>query len=120
MAAFANRAIWYHAGMRKATFGLAVLVLVTAFVATGIVHDVVHHEHGHTPEDAALWQQLHSGIRHDEKKQMPVPDASVMLMLSLLAIVAMTRIARPDVPPASDPIRGEYLRRGIAAHRRFA
>jgi len=65
---FAIEICYYGAMIGIDTRLVATTFLVAVFVLSGVVHDVVPHDHGHGHAQNAIWQQLHSGMRHEEKK----------------------------------------------------
>ncbi|MEN9561221.1 MAG: hypothetical protein RIQ56_494 [Candidatus Parcubacteria bacterium] len=95
-------------------------VLVCTLTFGGYVHDAVHHEHGHGPDESVVWQQLHSAVRHEHKKSFLL---SKPLILELQAdVVTNTHVKRPQVDtlyPGDDPVRGTALRKAKVKHRAF-
>jgi len=109
---------WYYMRMLgRVVYISAVTLLAIVFVMTGIVHDVIPHDHGHSSAESAIWQQLHSATRHDEKKMLLLP--ALLFFALLLSIYICARFFYRIENTTDDPHTGKYLRRGIAPYRRF-
>ncbi len=92
------------------------LILSVALVIGNPVHAIVEHEHGHSHgAESSMWQTLHSSLRHDDKKIIPVYDllSIVGIALCISALVVPARRIRPV------DSRLQSLRRGIVPYRKF-
>ncbi len=96
------------------------LALVVAVTLGSPLHALIPHDHsaGHDHGDhkeSIVWQSLHSSLRHEDKKAIPLFDALAIVGVAFFVI-------RFRIPARSlevvDSIT-DALRRGIMPHRKF-
>jgi hypothetical protein len=106
---------------------LLVLILVSALLLGGILHASLAHSHGshsHGERESITWSQLHSALRHEEKKPLftlfQSPLAFFIAFVSLTAAMAVSYRYGDRRASMRDPFASRALRSGILRYRRFA
>ncbi len=103
---------------------LYVLALTSALLFGGIVHASFSHSHGaHSHEgESVIWAQLHSSLRHEDKKPLATMFENPLFLLFTLVAVSGAHVAyrsRDGLASVRDPFASRGLKRGILRYRVF-
>lgn len=107
------------------------IAMVGALMFGGVLHSAIQHTHGYAEtdheheqnEESASWTNLHSALRHEDKKLLLLLAAITNTVGVVALMVVMPgpqhAIAAVRNTLIRGPLHGDYLRRGIAHYRRF-
>lgn len=99
--------------------------LVMSLAFGGLIHGAVKHSHGEGKgkSESALWAELHSSLRHEDKKMLFMSIETLVLLvvatISLALRAAPSLIMQSERAMTRDPTARLSLRRGISDHRKF-
>lgn len=101
-----------------------ICALLLSLLCGGIVHASVAHSHGghsHEAQESSIWAQLHSSLRHEDKKALYIIAEVVLLMLlgvvASLSVSAM-RLQSGHIRASLRDVRANIaLRRGVYRYR---
>lgn len=113
----------------RASYAFLASVIAVMVISGGLLHAAIPHNdgdnHGTQPE-SAIWQSLHSALKHDDKKALYIAlevfELIILTTLSLLALSTRFNARWRAVLARAihhDSSRGEPLRRGIFRYRAF-
>lgn len=92
------------------------ILLTLSLLLGNPAHALIAHDHGHAHgAESTMWQMLHSSLRHEDKKILPVSVS--LMMLGIVLIVSATIIPTRRNRPMDAMMLA--LRRGIVPHRKF-
>ncbi len=94
------------------------LLLALTLALGNPAHALISHEHGshHHEGESVVWQSLHSALRHEDKKMLPVFDT--LAILGSVTLVVLALIRKREYVPVFYSLH-DALRRGILPHRKF-
>ncbi len=92
------------------------ILLTLSLLFGNPAHALIAHDHGHAHgAESTMWQTLHSSLRHEDKKILPVSVS--LMMLGIVLIASATIIPTRRNHPVDGALRA--LRRGIVPYRKF-